>query len=349
MPLRKYNQFQRMQRSLYSQKSKSVSSTKRNLYHFNNVVHTNIRYWIITNTILIIMFYNCHVAKSFVINHGLMLKQITRTCRYRKDTYKKITSLSSTNLGSSSTFSATPINRSSRSYDDDKNKIQQQHIQYNISLPTDLYKPYYQLYYNDVYEVPLPPKHRFPMSKYKQVRERIQNILLSQNETENVQFNFKVSPLVTNNDLVTTHCEKYVDRYMVGDLMDQELRNVGFPWSLEGVNRSLSSTGGTVAAALSVCYAKREQMMKVRNDYDDGSCINGNKKYGALFAAHIAGGTHHAFKDRGEGFSVFSDIAVAANVVLRDFPDVVSRILIIDLDGKFNVIIVCVFNITSFR
>ena len=133
------------------------------------------------------------------------------------------------------------------------------------------------------------------------------------------------------------------DRYMVGDLTDQELRNVGFAWSIEGVNRSLSSTGGTVAAALSFCYAKREQIMKERNDYNDGKCIDENKKFGALFAAHIAGGTHHAFKDRGEGFSVFSDIAVAANVVLRDFPDVVSRILIIDLDGKFKVIVVCCF------
>ena len=43
---------------------------------------------------------------------------------------------------------------------------------------------------------------------------------------------------------------------------------------------------------------------------------------------------NEAFRDRGEGFSVFSDIAVAANVVLRDFPDIASRILIIDLDGK---------------
>ena len=204
--------------------------------------------------------------------------------------------------------------------------------QYNISAPADLHRPYYQIYYNDVYEVPLPPKHRFPMSKYRQVRERIQNKILnlSNEEIGGVQFNFEVSPLVTKRDLLTTHCEKYVERYLIGDQTEAELRNVGFPWSPEGVNRSLSSTGGTLAAALSICNAKEKQL----KDVDiDGETASSTAKI-PLFAAHIAGGTHHAFKDRGEGFSVFSDIAVAANVVLRDFSNIVSRILIIDLDGR---------------
>eukprot|EP00904_Undaria_pinnatifida_P012001 jgi/Undpi1/7931/HiC_scaffold_24.g10403.m1 len=51
-----------------------------------------------------------------------------------------------------------------------------------------------------------------------------------------------------------------------------------------------------------------------------------------LFAGHIAGGTHHAFWDRGEGFCIFSDIAVAANVALRDYPETVRQILIVDCD-----------------
>ena len=51
-----------------------------------------------------------------------------------------------------------------------------------------------------------------------------------------------------------------------------------------------------------------------------------------MFSGHLAGGTHHAFRDRGEGFCIYSDIAVAANVALRDYPALIKKILIIDLD-----------------
>ena len=228
--------------------------------------------------------------------------------------------------------------------------------QYNISPIQDTHRPYFPIYYNDVYEVPLPPKHRFPMSKYRQVRERVQQSIqnslssssssssttktsFSDERQENtIQTEFLISPLISKVDLETTHCTDYIQRYMIGDQTNDELRNVGFPWSLEGVNRSLSSTGGTVAAAISVCLAKREQLSILKEFNDNGQSSLDSKKeeeLGSLFAAHVAGGTHHAFHDRGEGFSVFSDIAVAANVVLREFPDVVKRILIIDLDGTF--------------
>jgi len=101
-------------------------------------------------------------------------------------------------------------------------------------------------------------------------------------------------------------------------LTEKENRNIGFPWSPEGVKRALSSVGGTVAAAHAVC----------RGPY--------------LFSGHVAGGTHHAFYDYGEGFCVFSDIAVAANTVLRDYAHV-QRILIIDLDVHQGVCVcVCV-------
>jgi acetoin utilization deacetylase AcuC-like enzyme len=73
--------------------------------------------------------------------------------------------------------------------------------------------------------------------------------------------------------------------------------------------------GGTVAAAVSVCDALRQ--------YPTAAPV---------WAAHVAAGTHHAFYDYGEGFCVFSDIAVAANVVLERYPHVIRRILIIDLD-----------------
>lgn len=184
----------------------------------------------------------------------------------------------------------------------------------------------FPIYYNDVYEVPLPPKHRFPMSKYRKVRERIQSKVSSQDhQTQNkVQVSFRISPLVSVQDLALTHCEEYISRYIQGQQTSDEIRNVGFPWSTAGVSRSLSSTGGTVAAAKAVCDAKRQCAVS--------SQLEESFSQGPFWSAHVAGGTHHAFHDRGEGFCVFSDIAVAANVILRDYPDIVKRILIVDLD-----------------
>lgn len=160
------------------------------------------------------------------------------------------------------------------------------------------------LYYNDHYEVPLPPTHRFPMQKYREVRLALQREL----EHRGVA-HFQPSPLATLDELTTTHTAEYVARYLNGELTEKENRRVGFPWSIASVNRSLSSTGGTVAAARAVCT-----------------------RPGLLRAGHLAGGTHHAFADRGEGFCVFNDIAVAANVALRDYPELISRVLIVDLD-----------------
>ena len=128
---------------------------------------------------------------------------------------------------------------------------------------------------------------------------------------------FRVSPLASEEELTTTHSHGYVKKVMTGNLTDRELRNVGFPWSEENVKRSLSSVGETVAAATFVC----EQAEKLK---ENDSLIQ-------PWAAHVAGGTHHAFFDRGEGFCVFSDIAVATNVVLQRFPSL-RKVLILDLD-----------------
>lgn len=127
---------------------------------------------------------------------------------------------------------------------------------------------------------------------------------------------FFVSPLATFQELATTHSKDYIQRFLGGEQTDQEQRNVGFPWSQEGVDRALSSVGGTMAAACDVC-----EVWQARN-----------KQGIPPWAAHIAGGTHHAFYDRGEGFSVFSDMAVAANVVLQRYPDLIKTILMVDLD-----------------
>ncbi len=200
---------------------------------------------------------------------------------------------------------------------------------------------------------------RFPMEKYRKVRTRIQSTIQSfpPNYVSKVQCTFQISPLVSIQNLTTTHCPKYVQRYMEGNQTQREIRNVGFPWSIKGVERSLSSTGGTVAAAVSMCQAKR-QHLKVQQQHQqqvqaqqqvqqqgtkssaaEKERVDGKKndkndriKMPMVWGAHVAGGTHHAFRDRGEGFCVFSDIAVAANVILRDYPDVVRKILILDLD-----------------
>ena len=159
------------------------------------------------------------------------------------------------------------------------------------------------LFYNDLYEVPLPPNHRFPMAKYRLVREGLQRELAPSRLA-----GFHPSPLVSVAELTTTHCPQYVARYVEGRMSVSENRRVGFPWSDASVKRSLSSTGGTVAAARAVL--------------DGRSAI----------AGHIAGGTHHAFYDRGEGFCVFNDIAVAANVALREHGNWLRRVLVVDLD-----------------
>jgi len=138
-----------------------------------------------------------------------------------------------------------------------------------------------------------------------------------------VQAEFKLSPLATMEELQTTHCPNYIRRFLQGDLTAAEVRAVGFPWSQEGVNRSLSSVGGTLAATRHVLSAASAQKVQ-----GGGSTAEPSPP---RWAAHLAGGTHHAFFDRGEGFCVFSDIAVAANCAFKEFPSV-KNVLIIDLD-----------------
>jgi acetoin utilization deacetylase AcuC-like enzyme len=160
------------------------------------------------------------------------------------------------------------------------------------------------LFYNDVYEVPLPPTHKFPMQKYRAVRE-----LLQYENSNNPQIRFSVSPRATAEELGFTHCPTYVDRYFNGQLTNAEVRKTGFPWTPANVIRSTSSAGGTVAAMRSILSSEDSNM-----------------------ACHLAGGTHHAFYNYGEGFCIFSDIAVACNLALREFPHQVRQVLIVDLD-----------------
>jgi acetoin utilization deacetylase AcuC-like enzyme len=105
-------------------------------------------------------------------------------------------------------------------------------------------------------------------------------------------------------DLALVHTQAYLDGVATGTLPGEIQRRIGFPWSEEMVERARRSVGGTIAAS--------------RAALEDG------------VAANLAGGTHHSFSDRGEGYCVFNDVAVAARVLMRD--GAIGRALVVDLD-----------------
>lgn len=137
-----------------------------------------------------------------------------------------------------------------------------------------------KIFYSDEFVLPLPPGHRFPMEKYSRLRDRVVEAGLG---------GLRVPDAVGDEALQLVHTADYVSR-VVGGLLDRsEVRRIGFPWSPALAARERRSVGGTVGA----CRAALE----------DGA------------SANLAGGTHHAFADRGEGFCVFNDAAVAIRVL----------------------------------
>ena len=153
-------------------------------------------------------------------------------------------------------------------------------------------------FYSDHFVLPLPEGHKFPMAKYSRLRERIlaDGVIAPGDLVE--------APLAAIDDLLLVHAATYVDAVISGSVPHVIQRRIGFPWSPQMVERSRRSVGATIAAAIAAL--------------DDG------------IAANLAGGTHHAFVDRGEGFCVFNDVAVAARVLQRDSH--AGRIAIVDLD-----------------
>lgn len=156
----------------------------------------------------------------------------------------------------------------------------------------------YKFYITDHVEVPLPPGHRFPMQKYRMLREK----LLSDQIVEPRQL--IQSPLALDADLLRAHTDNYVYGLKNNTISEKELRPIGLTWSEKLLERSYTSVGGFVAAT-------------------DQALESG-------FSALLAGGTHHAHADRGEGYCVFNDFAVAALRLIDQRK--VARILIIDLD-----------------
>jgi len=155
-----------------------------------------------------------------------------------------------------------------------------------------------QLFYTDIFELPLPPEHRFPMAKYRLLRER----LLAGGTVP--PESLVVPDAATDEELLRVHAPEYLERVLTGTLDGAAVRRMGFPWSAQLVERSRRSAGATLTA----CRAALR----------DGVAVN------------LAGGTHHAFRDRGEGYCVFNDAAVAARAMQAEGR--ATRILIVDCD-----------------
>jgi acetoin utilization deacetylase AcuC-like enzyme len=155
-----------------------------------------------------------------------------------------------------------------------------------------------KLFYCDEFVLPLPAGHRFPMEKYRLLREH----LAASGRFDAADF--VVPPAATFAELAGAHAPDYIQRVERGELTAAEVRAIGFPWSPEMVERSKRSAGATLAAC--------------RAALADGA------------AANLAGGTHHAFYDRGEGFCVFNDAAIAARGMIAE--ERVERVLIVDCD-----------------
>jgi acetoin utilization deacetylase AcuC-like enzyme len=148
------------------------------------------------------------------------------------------------------------------------------------------------------YVIPLPEGHRFPITKYALLREA----LLTEHvvRPEHVHDPERAS----EEQLRRVHDAAYVQAVFDGTLDAAAQRRMGFPWSAHLVERSVRAVGGTLAAA--------------------------RRALSAGVAMNLAGGTHHAFADRGEGFCVFNDVVVAAATLRAE--GLVRRIAVVDLD-----------------
>jgi acetoin utilization deacetylase AcuC-like enzyme len=161
-----------------------------------------------------------------------------------------------------------------------------------------------RLFYCDHLEIPLPPGHKFPMSKYARLRALL--------ETDD-RFSLEPAPSADAATIQLAHDPEYVEQFLSGALPAAAMRRIGFPWSEGLVRRTLASAGGTLAAT--------------------ADALNSG------FGGTLAGGTHHAFRSEGSGFCVFNDVAIAvhwlksrASRSLGPAAWNIRRVAIVDLD-----------------
>lgn len=154
-----------------------------------------------------------------------------------------------------------------------------------------------KIYYADPFILPLPQGHRFPMAKYGRLRERVAATLVPPHK-------LLIPAAARDEELLRVHTVQYLAQVVEGRLDRNHSRRIGFPWSPQMVERSRRSVGATLEAS--------------RSALADGVAVN------------LAGGTHHAFADRGEGFCVFNDVAVAVRAMQAEGR--ARRMAIIDCD-----------------
>ncbi|PWQ95037.1 histone deacetylase family protein [Leucothrix pacifica] len=158
-------------------------------------------------------------------------------------------------------------------------------------------------YYCDTFNLPLPEKHRFPMIKYRRLRERIEAFNQSSASSKKA-IELVLPPAASDAELMLAHDEEYVRKATQGMLNDKEVRAIGFPWTEALIERSRRSSGATMQAAVTAI--------------SDGISVN------------LAGGTHHACYAEAQGFCVFNDSAITARYLQQQ--GLAKHPLIIDLD-----------------
>lgn len=156
----------------------------------------------------------------------------------------------------------------------------------------------FKIAYSPIYKYQLPPGHRFPMEKYELLPEQLLY------EGTVIEANFFHPAPVSEAIILKTHSEEYWNKLKNLTLSQKEIRAIGFPLSEILVRRGTHIANGTL------------------------ECTKYAMQYGV--AANIAGGTHHSFSYRGEGFCLLNDIGIAANYLIAK--ELVEKILIIDLD-----------------
>ena len=152
--------------------------------------------------------------------------------------------------------------------------------------------------FDKTFKLDLPSGHRFPMEKYKLLPEKIVNSGTA------LEIDFFKPTLPKKEDILITHEKNYLNKLLNLNLDKSEIRRIGFPLSSDLINRELLIAGGTIQGAIK------------------------SIKYGV--SMNIAGGTHHAFSNKGEGFCLLNDQAIAANYLIKYKK--IKRILIVDLD-----------------
>ncbi len=155
-----------------------------------------------------------------------------------------------------------------------------------------------RVFYTPRYYAEIGEGHIFPIRKFELVRDRLlaEGTLLLKEIVEPTPASIE--------DVRLVHTEDYISRLCNGTLTTKEIRRLGLPWSESLVRRSFYAVGGTIGAALSALEAG--------------------------YASNLAGGTHHSFADRGEGFCVLNDVAIAIRALRAR--DLIRRAAIVDCD-----------------